>query len=346
MKSSSYDVMILGGGIAGLGVAIPLARAGKKVLVIEKKLKGRSTPAAGGILDPFLDMRPGHPLLPLGLKAFREYPARIRALARRTQVDVGYKKTGMFYAAFNRAEQMELKKREAWQKKTGIPVRWRSAKQILKREPALEKNILGGLDYPAIARIQPKKLLQALERDARLAGVHFGASPRPSSITVNATGSWAGLQRALPILPIKGQIEIIRSGLKIKTILHTVNGGYIVPWGSGSYLLGSTVEFAGYDAKVTTKGLQEIRKRTEKLVPGIRSAKTVETWSGLRPYSKTGLPLIGPASKRGHYLACGFYRSGILIGMTAGELLAKSILTGKTPKMLKPFEPGNHVPKN
>lgn len=340
MTPAKYDVVILGGGIAGLGVAIPLARAGKKVLVLERKnLKGQSTPAAGGILDPVLEMHPKHPLLPLCLKAAHEYPSRIRGLMRRTGMDVGYKKTGMFYAAFNAAEKKILKKREAWQKKSGLRVRWLEPAQILKREPALAKNIVGGIEYSDIARIQPKKLHQALRRDAELAGVHFSSDSglAEGSIVVNALGSWAGLKR-LPIQPVRGQIEIIRSGLKIKTILHTVNGGYIVPWDPGTYLLGSTVEFAGYKPKVTAMGLKSIRKRTEKLVPALRGAKTVETWSGLRPFSKTGLPIIGLTAP-GHYLACGYYRSGILIGMTAGELLAKNILTGKTPPLLRPFDP-------
>ena len=118
-----------------------------------------------------------------------------------------------------------------------------------------------------------------------------------------------------------------------------MDGGYIVPWDPGTLLLGSTVERAGFKAKTTAKGLRSIRRRTEKIVPGLKTARIVTSWAGLRPFPEDRLPIIGPAAVKGLYRAAGYYRSGILISGLAGALLARGIVTGRMPRRLKPFSP-------
>lgn len=362
--------MVVGAGIAGLGAAIGLAERRYKVLVISMQRKGESTPAAGGILDPVLEMTPGHPLFALSRRAFREYPSWIRHLEKKTSGQSNYLKTGMLFAALNQREMKELKRRYHWQRRTGIPVRLLSRSQVLKREPEVAAQVLGGLFYPSVARIHPGKLRELMRLYAKKLGVHFmevnqnpcliveknkvcGLRIEKKVITspkvVNATGSWAGCPapfvKKLPVVPVRGQILLLKGRLKIRTILHTLEGGYIVPWseklaGAGQeYLVGSTVEHAGFHPTVTSAGRKDIFKKNLRLVPRLKTLKEIDCWAGLRPRSKKGIPLIGPSQLKGLFLAAGYYRSGILIGALAGKLLAQGMVQGRMPKLLRPFDP-------
>lgn len=356
-----YDVIVVGAGVAGLGAAAALAEEGKKVLVLSKKFRGEASPASAGILDPFLEMTPHHPLFKLCRTAFRDYPAFLKKIGGEKKA--GYEMTGMLYVAMDAADEQKLEKRYRWQKKTGIPVKWLSRQSILKRNPDLTPGVRCGLFYPEIARVQPRQLLAAWIEYLKKCGVHFVLSPvspvlklskkvqgvRCGKISyeapcvINAMGAWAGLKGfgvRVPVLPARGQILVMKGKLRISTIVHTLNGGYVVPWGKGRYLVGSNVEFCGFKPQVTRQGLKDILKRNERVLPRLRGCRRVDAWAGLRPYSKKRIPWIGQTSIPGFYLAAGYYRSGILISATAGKLLAKAIISGKMPPLLRAFQPG------
>ncbi len=347
--SKKFDAIVLGAGMAGLGTALGLARLKKRVLVVTKKnSKGDSSPAAAGILDPLLEMKPDSAFLPFCLRAFHAWG--------KDGIRGDYKTCGMFYAAFNAAEEKKLKQRMKWQKKF-LPVSWKDRGWLLKKEPDMNPAVRGGIFYPTVGRVQPRKLLADMAAAAKKAGVHFvdakdlprirvskgkaagvsvGKKFYEAGAVVNAAGSWAGRG----IVPARGQILVLeRRNLKISTILHTVNGGYIVPWDKNNLLLGSTVEFEGFKPAVTPKGRKIIRKKNEALVPALKKSREIASWAGLRPFPKDRFPLIGPSRTPGLYMAAGYYRSGILIGSYAGRLLAKGIVSGKMPAELKPFDP-------
>lgn len=362
-----YDAIVLGAGIAGLSSALALAKRGKKVLLLGRKgLRGESSPAAAGILDPLLEMKPSSPLLKLSLEAHTRYPAFIRDLAAKTHRDVGYAKTGLLYGALSDSEGKILRERYQWQKKKGFPVRWMSADAARSWQPSLSSRLKAALFYPTIAKVHPAKLMASLSqfarkegvrilkfseekdirleiRDKKVTGVRVQRNFFHAPAVIHATGSWAGadsfLKLRLPVIPARGQILVLRGPLAISTILHSLDGAYIVPWKKNRYLIGSTVEFVGFKPQVTAQGMRDILRRVEALAPAVRRLKRVTSWAGLRPFSEDKLPLIGPTPIRGLYLATGYYRSGILIGPYVGNLLAKGILSGKMPFVLTPFSP-------
>lgn len=365
-EKNNFDVIIAGAGMAGLGTAIALAALNQKVLVVSReKLKGESSPAAGGILDPLLEMNPGSFFLPFCMKAFRSWPADIRDLEKKSGMKIGYEACGMLYAALSEKDQQILKQRYSWQKKLGLSINWLKRDELLKKEPLLSPEVLAGLFYPEIGRVQPRRLLKVLMEAARRAGVKFLFLPGPSKIemkngkisgvraggkfysssaVVNATGSWAGVKQglgpAVPVKPAKGQILVLEKGKnKIKNILHTVDGGYIVPWDKNSLLIGSTVEFEGFKPEVTSKGRRIVREKNQRLVPALKQCAEIDSWAGLRPFPADRYPLIGASRIPGLYRAAGYYRSGILIGLYAGKLLARGIVSGKMPAELKPLDP-------
>ena len=120
---------------------------------------------------------------------------------------------------------------------------------------------------------------------------------------------------------------------------------YIVPRTSGPNagraLIGATVEDAGFDKTVHPTDIARLQREAAQLLPALADAPVLEQWSGLRPSTSDGLPLLGPhPSAPNHLFATGHFRNGILLAPATAHLLT-AILLGEQPAIdLAPFNPG------
>jgi glycine oxidase len=105
----------------------------------------------------------------------------------------------------------------------------------------------------------------------------------------------------------------------------------------GRVLLGSTVEFAGFEKQVTAGGLAAVLDQGLRLFPGLAGAPVVETWAGFRPHTPDGLPVLGPAQLPGLFLASGHFRNGILLTPITASVLTDTILGRVPDHRLTPF---------
>ena len=108
--------------------------------------------------------------------------------------------------------------------------------------------------------------------------------------------------------------------LKIERVLWS-DKVYLVPRNDGRILAGATVEYVGFDKKVTAGGLRKILSAAIELVPDLAHAQVEETWAGLRPDSPDHLPILGPAEIDGLLIATGHFRSGILLTPITARLI-------------------------
>lgn len=363
----SYDVIVLGAGIAGLSVARELAKLKQRVLVLERDDPGgKASKAAAGILDPYSEINTDTPLLGLGLKGLEFYASFLEEIKEAVRTDFEFKKLGILYLALTPEDERVLEERFEWQKKKGFPVESFSAREVLEKEPGVSQRVRGGVYYPEIPKLHAEKLTSALFKAAQAAGVEIRTlvkkvsvwiegerirgvktpeGPIGSPVVVQATGCWTGLNEKLGIkvkvTPVRGQILLLRakSSFYPRHILHTIRWAYIVPWPAERLLIGSTLESAGFEDQVTPDGKKDILDRVSEMVEGIRELPIEASWSGLRPYIEGGMPLIGPTRIGGLFLATGYYRSGILIGPLVGKLLAEGIVSDKFSSWLEPFYP-------
>jgi glycine oxidase len=114
--------------------------------------------------------------------------------------------------------------------------------------------------------------------------------------------------------------------------------GYTVPRSDGRIIAGSTIEEAGFEKKVTAAGMRKIIDSATELCPELNEAEVLETWSGLRPGSPDGLPILGPVAE-GLIMATGHYRNGILLAPITSKLVREWILHGKTSFDTQPYSP-------
>lgn len=365
-ENHSADVVIIGGGVIGLSLAYRLALQKVTVTVLERGQTGQEASAAGaGILAPQAEMEDMSPLTELCLASRSLYPEFVQELTARTGVDPEYSKSGLLHVSFTEEEEKELDGKQRWQSKLGLRVEKLSAVEVLKLEDWLSHQIRCALLFPEEAYLDNVKLAEALRiacvqlqvclvtgcqasslrsEGRRITGILTNLGTWHTSKVVIAAGSWSGMIGAslpyvVPIQPVRGQMVAIKGPAPIfKHVIYSP-AGYLVPRRDGRLLLGSTVEWVGYDKNVTLEGLCSIVSAALTLSPRIKSYPVVNTWAGLRPHSEDGAPVMGMTEIEGLYYATGHFRNGILLAPITAKLMTELVLTGTSSELLEPFSP-------
>jgi glycine/D-amino acid oxidase-like deaminating enzyme len=79
------------------------------------------------------------------------------------------------------------------------------------------------------------------------------------------------------------------------------------------------------------------------LVPALADAPVHELWTGFRPNSADGLPMIGPGAVEGLFFATGHGPSGIAPAPGTARLLSALIIGERPPIRPDPFDPRRFV---
>ncbi|MBI2165318.1 MAG: glycine oxidase ThiO [Chloroflexi bacterium] len=362
--AAASRVIVVGGGIIGCAVAYYLSEAGVKVSVFERGRLGHgASRAAAGMLSPLGEIHGPGPFLDLGLRSLRMYKGLAQELEERAGVDIEYVESGILRVAADEAGALALRSALEWQNRLGLDSRWLGEDEVRNLEPGLSSNVKGGVLSPREAHVNSLRVVEAFAQAAARRGVSFkvGASvtglltsgnrvtgvvaegqKMQADFVVLAGGAWAGSLAGLvgldlPVRPVRGQALLVHS---VPAILRNVvfgPGSYLVPQKDGSLLVGATQEEAGFDDRVTAEGVQRLLQRGMALVPCLKDATFVTAWSGLRPGSPDGHPIIGPVKEwQGLVLAAGHFRNGVLLAPATGQLVRDYIVEGVTAP-LKPL---------
>jgi glycine oxidase len=134
---------------------------------------------------------------------------------------------------------------------------------------------------------------------------------------------------------VRGQIVELES--RASGLATVVESGdvYVVPR-RDSLLLGSTTERVGFEKEVTAGAVRGLIAAAARLLPSIERAAFRRAWSGLRPGTPDGLPLLGPSPLPGLSLATGHFRNGILLAPVTALAIADE-LGGSVSRDLSPF---------
>lgn len=362
---SRLDVAVLGGGIIGCAIADELARQGRRVALIERGRLGReASSAAAGILSAQMDLPQPGPLFDLCQAARRMHPGWVRRIERRVKRSVGLHRDGILYIAATARQEQAMAARAAWQHRRGLRVERLSPAQVRRQEPSVDRPVRCGFYFPTECQVDNARLMQALGRACRASGVVVrehtsarrliirrgavqgietdrGAIQAP--VVVSCLGSWSSLLEAppvkLPVVPARGQMMAFRGPKGLFRSAVMSERAYVVQRRDGRLLVGSTIEFAGFDKSLTLEGMHGILCGLRHLSSALERCTFLEAWTGLRPYSPDGLPLIGPTSVDGLYVATGHFRHGILLAPITAALLSRQLAHDRPLPELAPFSP-------
>jgi glycine oxidase len=363
--SETTDALVIGGGVLGCAIALRLAQRGFAAILIERgEPGGEASFAAAGILGAQMESHGPGPLLSLQLASRALHPALAEELFELTGVDVRCRIEGVQELAFTEQEAADLRERYLWQKAAGLRVEWQSAERPI--------GTLSAMICPDDGQVDNRKLSHALHLAAERSGVKFlraealeieSSGARVSSVRIRdakgerkiatpiavvAAGSWSALVAGARIAadsvrPVRGQmISLSVPEMASSRVLSTAHG-YAVPRGD-RVLVGATVEETGFVKANTEPGVASLRALANRLacvIPELENAPILEQWSGLRPGSRDGLPLIGaPANApTGTFVCTGHYRSGILLTPISAELIRDAVLGEPIKIDLAPFQP-------
>jgi glycine oxidase len=358
--------MILGGGIIGCALAEELARHGQRVLMIERgRLGAEASTAAAGILAAQMDVPTPGPLFDLCQAARRMYPRWIEHLERRSGISVGYHVDGILYLAMSGREESAMDRQIRWQTKLGLTVERWSRKDVQRHEPAVDGSVKRAFLFPTEAQVDNVRLMQALAaacahagvelreqtsirrlliREGAVHGVETDQGTLEAPIVVNCLGSWASMGGAfplpLPVEPVRGQMLAFRAPKRF--LRHAVMSprAYMVQRRDGRLLVGSTIEFAGFDKVLTLEGMHAILSGLHQMSSVVKTCTFLDAWAGFRPYTKDKLPILGKTSIDGLYVATGHFRHGILLAPITAKVMAELMLKRGQPSIdLAPFSP-------
>jgi len=360
------DVVIVGGGIIGLSLAYHLGGDGASVTVLERGEIGQEASTAGaGILSPQAEMEENSPLTELCLASPNGYKEFVDGLVAKTGIDIEFSQAGLLYVGFCRQDEQELERRYRWQKELRLPIQKLSANEALGLEKNLAPSVSAALFFPEEAHVDNVKLMEALrvactqvavrlvtgclgtavKSDGQgVSGVESNWGFWPAANVIIAAGSWSGmistpLAYQVPIRPARGQMVAVRSPAPSLSRPVYSRRGYLVPRKDGRILLGSTVEWAGYNKSVTLEGLQQILSATLEIFPSIKTLPFAGCWAGFRPHCEDGNPVLGATEVAGLYFATGHFRNGLLLAPITTSLLSDLIIKGTSSKLLEAFSP-------
>ncbi|KIH99534.1 amino acid dehydrogenase [Streptomonospora alba] len=99
------------------------------------------------------------------------------------------------------------------------------------------------------------------------------------------------------------------------------------------------MEFRPEDAPLNPRRIHTIVDSVRPMLSGVDFDARHEEWVGSRPCTPDGLPLIGATSSPRVHVAGGHGMWGIVLGPLTGRLLAESMTTGRTPDLMRHFDP-------
>lgn len=365
-RRSHPDVVVVGGGIVGAACAGYLAAEGLEVLVLDAGFPGGGATGAGmGHLVVMDETEAQFALTSYSLELWTELAAELSA-------DCQDEPRSTLWIAADEEELALVEAKATFYRHRGVAAEVLSSSELAGEEPELRPGLAGALHVPGDRVIYPPAaacwLLEravemgtAVQTDCRVEEIGSGwvrtASGEKIScdLVVNAAGPEAPrLTPGLPVEPRKGHLAITerypdfcRHQLVELGYLKSAHAEAaesvafnIQPRATGQQLIGSSRELVGWDLSINRRLLAAMIRRAFDFLPRLADLQVIRVWTGFRPATPDGLPLIGPWPRTdGLWIAAGHEGLGITMALGTGRLLAESIV-GRQPVLdPAPYEP-------
>jgi thiazole synthase len=346
---AGQDILIIGGGIIGMAIALELRSREAKVTILSRNFKEAATHAAAGMLAPQAEGIPSGAMLELCLQSRALYPSWCDRIEEITGAKTKYWGCGILAPVYSLPEQ--------------ITPNWLDRESIHQFQPGLSDEVCGGYWYGEDGQVDNRALAHALWLAVQKVGVNIcegvevrGIESKKSQVTsietnqgkysasqyVLATGAWSQQLLPIPVSPKKGQMLSIRvpqEGLSQLPLQRVLFGShiYIVPRRDGRIIIGATSEEVGFTPNNTSGGIQSLLNEMIRLYPQLQDFAIEELWWGYRPTTPDEFPILGDSPYENLTLATGHHRNGILLAPVTGLLIAKLIWEQKLEPLLSHF---------
>lgn len=355
LPGTALRVAVIGGGVIGLSCALSLARAGASVCVFEAGADcgQRASGRAGGMLGITyeLDELRKAGAVALARRAMELWPGFAASLPLPCDIRL----SGVIACAATVEESQRLEALAAAALQEGLPVNRLSAGETSALEPGLTGGLLSAWRFAADGQVDPRSLIEGLQHAVLEAGGRIERETPVARVQADQEGFWipgaGGWDRVLiatgagrppefrsalhgrldsglgAIVPVKGHMLALAAGEGSPRHVIRAGGVYIIPKARWT-LVGATSEPGLADETADPDILAQLRARAEMLLPGLRAARLLDAWAGVRPNSPDGVPAIGETAIPGVHAALGCYRNGVLLAPAVAEIVSAAVLGG------------------
>ena len=374
MPTNSYEVIIIGGGLAGLSIAYHLARRGARPLLLEASSLGSGTSSASaGRAQVSESHRGAHMDLVLaGL-------AHLAVLAGELDYDFEWRRLGNLMLIERENHWQWWTDQVAYLQSRQVPAEMLDRPSLAEAEPRLKADRFRGAAWCLEGHLNPMKLCHAYARAARRYGadlrqnspvtgfeqqgdritaVRAGSERFTGQAILVTAGAWTGqvLRQAGVELPVRfTHAEAIISeplppvlhhhiGLAdfyetIHTQTHAVSVG-VAQQKLGSLLVTEAVEkTTAIHRRNSSWGGPGIARDLLELFPSLAGVRFVRSWAAPSPFLPDEQPAIGPVPGRINLFVATCFHLTITTIPVLSELIAGMILDKTIPPDLAGFSP-------
>lgn len=316
------NVVIIGAGVAGLTCAVELASHGCAVDVFERAAGLGSHGCswyAGGMLAPWCELESAEPLIAqLGEQSIAWWKDKVPGTLQRGTLVIAHGRDTAELGRFARRTER---------------YRWLDAAAIDALEPDLAGRFNTALLFADEAHLDPREALPLLAQHLLQLGghLHFNAEVTTEQFTDRIVVDCTGLaaRHALPDLRgVKGEMLLLRSRELVLhrpiRVLHPRIPLYIVPRGTGLFMVGATMIESDDAGRITVRSMLELLSAAYALHPAFGESEIVEIGTQVRPAFADHRPRI---HRSGNSLYVnGLYRHGFLVAPALAQRVANILL--------------------
>ena len=363
------EVVVVGAGIVGLTTALRLGQKGRDVLVIDRSEPFREGSGANaGTLA--LQNKPLE-LLPFYKEGIEEW----KRLRRELDDDIGHVQAGGLRVASTDADVEALMESARAQAGLGVETEWLAGNSLRSRAPWLGPGIRCATYCREDGFVSPLLAGRALTRAVESTGVRvlrnvalvaremvpggFRVGTTAGHIAcervVIATGPWTDkVARLFGIgLPVESQVVMLSVTERVPrfmndlVVTHVAGRFTLKQFPNGTCILGGGFRGRG-DIEIGTKEMdcdqliENLRFQCQ-VVPRLKDAILVRSWSGFVGFPFDGAPIIGPCPSIPGLVVAISTGAGLTLGPAMGRLAADSVLSGTLPQRARAYDPARFM---
>ena len=360
------DVLIVGGGVMGLGIAYHLAKNGvRDVVVLERSYLnyGASGRNGGGVRMQWSTET--------NIRLMQESIELCKRFAGELKINIWLRQGGYLFLARAEAERARMERNIALQNRCGVPTRLISPAEAKRIVPELEvSELVCAAHNPRDGIVFPWPFLWGYANQAAARGVAIcpftsverivptGAGFRVQTSRgevraqriVNAAGAWSPEVAKLvgielpnrphrheilstePLKPfLKPMVSLLSSGLYFSQSMRgeIVTGISVEDHDDGRVKMGSRLQF-----------LTKVARELVRVMPRLSQVKVLRQWAGPYDVSPDGNPIVGEApSVPGFYLCCGFVGHGFMMAPVVTKYYGEFLAGSARPAFFDPWRP-------
>ncbi|GAA5125890.1 FAD-dependent oxidoreductase [Haloechinothrix salitolerans] len=365
---STYDVVIVGGGVHGLATAYYLAanHGITNVAVLDKGYLG-----GGGSGRNTAILRSNY-LTPEGVRFYDRSLHLYENLADELNFNVMFSQRGHMTLAHNDNSLRTLRWRAEVNKLQGVDSEVIDPDEIKKLVPYLDTStdtrypILGALYHPPGGIIRHDAVVWGYARAADAHGVHLHQNTEVTDIetaggrvtgvrtnrgevstpvVVNCTAGWstlisdmAGVDMPVTTSPLQAAVtEPVKPFLGTVVVSGTLHV-YVSQTDRGELVFGASVDpFTSYSMRGSLEFAEGLAGHVLELMPPVSKMRLLRQWAGLCDMTPDYSPIMGPTHVDGFHVDVGWGTYGFKAGPVSGEAMADTVANGRPPEIIAPF---------